>query len=179
MRQKKGWIVAAVILAVIVLAGVWTVWPKSWNDLSGNIKTNSLAGSLRLRKLNTEGENALWQSDVWQLTAEEAEGPAADAILDALNAGTYRGRLKNMISYTMFRRGNSSYSIDRENSKGEVNLILVGDDKRSVSLTVFSGGMVVFKKHISRTGTLFFDTDPQVYEALSAVLKEYGSVKEG
>lgn len=173
MKRKTGWIVAAVILVAVILAGVWTVRPRSWNEISGNLETNSLAGSLVLNRLDPEDETAIWQSHIWQLTAEEAEGPATDAILDALNSGTYRGRLRNVISYTLFRQANNSYSLDGENSKGEVDLILVDDAQRSVSIAVFSGGMVVFRNHSSGVGTLFFDTEPQVYEALAAIMQEF------
>lgn len=179
-RQNKSRIGAAVLLFALVLCAVlWTVRPRSWDDIAKGHTPSSLAGNLLIDTFDLVDEVPVLDSDVWQLTAEQAEGPAADAILAALGSSPYRGRLRNIVSYSLFRQSSYTYAVDGENSRGEIHLHLVCGPQWDISLTVFSGGMVTFRDHNSRTGTLFFDTDPQVYEALSAVIKEYGSFQNG
>lgn len=169
--------VAALVSAAMICASLFASRSRTWEDIARDRAPNSLAASLTVNVLNQEGE--ILQADIWQLTPEQTEGPAADAILAALGSANFKGTPRNLISYTLFKKANSSYTVNRENSKGEVSLLLTDDSHRTMFLTLFSGGMVVLRDHASGTGNLFFSTNPQVYEELSAVVKTYSSSQEG
>lgn len=170
--------IAALVLALVLGLSLFAVRTRSWEDLAGDQDSSSMWASLTVNIFDPEGGNEVVQAHVWQLTPEQTEGSTAEDILSTLDSYAYRGRLKNIVSFIpLLKQATSTYTIDGDNSKGEVNLILSDDSRQSIFLTVFSGGMVTVKDH-STIGTRFFDTDPQLYEELSNLIKAHSTPQE-
>lgn len=176
--KKKVLLRAAAVLVVIVGAVLWTVWPRGWGDLAGNQEPTSLAGTLAVYTYEVVDETPSLGTDIWVLSAEQAEGPAISAIMDALRGGSYRGKLQNIFAYGPFQKASYSYSVDRKNADGYLDLYLVDGVGLNVSVTVYSGGLVIFKNLNSRAGLLIYQTDSVVYDALAAAVKAYGTLRE-
>lgn len=172
VNKKKGLIIAAILFAAVLLAVVWTVWPRSWDNMVGNHTPTSL--TVTLIDFGLPNPN----TDIWKLSAEQAEGAAVDAIMDALRGSSYRGRLGNIISYSLFKNASHSYSLDRKNSDGYVNILLVDGPEWSAHLTVYSGGLAEFGRSDGTEGLLFYETSGGLYDTLSGILKEYGALQD-
>ena len=91
--KKKVLLTAAALLAVLVLAGLWHIRPRSWESLFGTAEVQNLSGQISLFTLDNRGVHI----DSWSLTPTQAEGAAAQAIMDALRSGSYRAKLVSLL----------------------------------------------------------------------------------
>ena len=160
--KKKVLITAAALLAVLVLAGLWHIRPRSWESLFGTAEVQNLSGRISLFTLDNRGAHI----DSWSLTPTQAEGAAAQAIMDALRSGSYRAKLVSLLPGRYNALG-----------AGSVHLAVNFDGAQWVTVSMFDDGLVLFTSPDSGRYRIY-QTDPQRYIDVANLIQENGTPLE-
>ena len=160
--KKKVLITAAALLAVLVLAGLWHIRPRSWESLFGTAEVQNLSGQISLFTLDNRGVHI----DSWSLTPTQAEGAAAQAIMGALRSGSYRAKLVSLLPGRYNALG-----------AGSVHLAVNFDGAQWVTVSMFDDGLVLFTSPDSGRYRIY-RTDPQRYIDVANLIQENGTPLE-
>lgn len=160
--RKKVLLTAAALLAVLVLAGLWHIRPRSWESLFGTAEVQNLSGQISLFTLDNRGVHI----DSWSLTPTQAEGAAAQAIMDALKSGSYRAKLVSLLPGRYNALG-----------AGSVHLAVNFDGAQWVTVSMFDDGLVLFTSPDSGRYRIC-QTDPQRYIDVANLIQENGTPLE-
>lgn len=161
---------AAVLILIFCL---WYVRPRSWTEIIGTEETVYLRHCNLITDAVYDGKPS---ADLWVLRSEEAKGPAAEPIMAALQGGTYRPSLRNVLNHTIF------CTLNRTISSGKIGdaCVFIGDHggEPVLSIDVYGDGKVILLFEDNYGECYVFQTDIAVYEALSEAIKTYGEFQE-
>ena len=165
-KRRKKLAIAAAVLAVVVLACLWYTRPRSWDGLTnaGSEEVTSLSANLLVYYFHSDEEGNIdhgW--DVWLTQADQSEGPATQAIVEAFQSCTYRKSLKNLIPRDSWVTTNVS--------KVQVGVGIVWNNTRFMSFNVNGDGQIFID------GDLYY-TDKGLADRLAPIVQEYGTFQE-
>ena len=160
--KKKVLLTAAALLAVLVLAGLWHIRPRSWESLFGTAEVQNLSGQISLFTLDNRGAHI----DSWSLTPTQAEAGAAQANMGALRSGSYRAKLVSLLPGRYNALG-----------AGSVHLAVNFDGAQWVTVSMFDDGLVLFTSPDSGRYRIY-RTDPQRYIDVANLIQENGTPLE-
>lgn len=170
LKRKTGWIAAAVILLVVILAGLWTVRPRSWTELVGTDDVDTISGSLTESHFRPSEE---WETtppwDNWKLGEIDGGAEVSDLILSALKESSYRANLGNLRNYTPFPR-----TILHGKGSDMIHLNLRYHTV-TVMLDIDSGGQVGV---YTSNGIAAYQADDALYGALADIIRAHGTFQE-
>lgn len=167
LRKKRNFKIACAVsvLAAAALLCLWYIRPRSWEKLTGpaSQEVTSLSGSLMAYYFHTDNEGSVdhgW--DVWTMQADQSEGSAAQAIVEALQSYSYRKSLKSLIP-------RDTWEIDT--APNFVQVGIVWDNTRITSFEVYSNGQMFLDSGL-------YYTNGELYDRLASILQAYGTFQE-
>ena len=169
--KKKGVLIAAAVLAGLIAAGLWYTRPRSFHDITG---TQQEAGSLSITFLDYSGQK---NASTWLLEYEPLDSPAAGKILRALDENTYRVDLGSLLEYLPFT---NNQVIGREASDGDGDMILRLDssDRRAFHKIILDNHGVMLLDLPGGGPALRCRADPELFQELAQLMREYGTFQE-
>lgn len=164
--------VLAVLLAAVLAFCLWYTRPQSWAELTGiTDQSDALSG----RYLTYSGELADIVS--WDLDEVDGGDDIAQKILNELNAVSYRASLRNITD-----RIPSPITIHRNRGGiGHISLFIRAQDHQSgASIDLFVNGEVdLYTFSPSKINDrVTYQTDGKLFDALAALIQEYGAFRE-
>lgn len=161
-KVKIAWFLA--VVGSIALLCLWYVWPRGWNTLTGPVtdEVTGLSGAVTELYFQTSVNGEV---DVgfhsWLIQWEEAEGPAAESILEAFQNHSYRKSLRNLNPWD-------------DSGTDSANCVLIGiiwSDETYRSFSVCDNGQMF-------CGGDRYYTDEKLYQELTQIVQEYGTFQE-
>lgn len=157
--KRKPLVITCALLAVLVLAGLWYTRPRSWESLFGTREVKNLSGQVSLFTIDNRGVHI----DSWSLTPTQAEGAAAEAIMDALESRSYRVRLGNLLPGKYEALG-----------AGSVHIAINSTASPWVTVSIFDDGLVLFTSPDSDR-YMICQTDAKLYTEVTRLVQENGT----
>lgn len=174
-RKKKIKIIctASALAFLILFCLCYTIIPRGWEGVSRGIEPDWIMGSYHVIIYRDETPSI----DLWQIDDEhERDTDTINALMDALRAGAYRAELRNVMNFTPFAPLFQNTLV--QGLRGTVNLYLVKDNAVAATVSIFDTHDHIV--HISVDGnpnTFFYHADGGLYDALAALMQDYGSLQ--
>lgn len=178
VRKKQNVKIACVVSALtLILAFIlcYTLIPRSWNSVAGLARTMEpdQVMAVQITDSFVNGEVSL---ESWKIDEEQEENTELiDSVMETLRAGSYRAELRNVINSTPLA---PFFQIDEiRGLRGSFHLYLVKDNSIAVSIQLYDLRDHVSVHICSKNGSdlfYYYRMDGQLYDTLSALMKEYG-----
>lgn len=172
VRKKQNVKIACVlsVLAVlIVFCLCYTLIPRSWDSLSQGAEPDWIMGSCTMFVFRGDAP----EIDLWQIEGEYRYDTAViNEVMDALRAGSYRAKLRNVLNYTPLG-GLLDTSV--EGFRGTLRLYLVKGNAVTVSISCYdSPDHIVQITTEGNPNTFYYHVNAEVYDTLAALMQKYG-----
>lgn len=174
IRKKQNVKIAcavSVLAVIVVFCFCYTLIPRSWDTAARGAEPDRIMGHYSAMIFQPD-----LHAEIWQLDGEQETDPAVTgALMDAMRAGSYRAELRNVLNYTPL---GELLDTSVKGASDIVWLYLVRDNE--IVATVCFYNDYSHTVHIQAEGnpnTFFYHTDGAVYDALSALMVEYGVFK--
>lgn len=175
IRRKQNIKIACVmsaLAALLVFCLCYALIPRSWDSVSHGVEPDQIMGSHFVLVIQSGDIH----DEVWQINGGQATGGAVlHAFMDALQAGSYRAELRNVMNYTPLAPLAQDNRV--EGSMGTMILYLVQENE--VVTTAMFYGDYKHTVHIWTEGnpnTFYYHTDGAVYDTLTSLMQEYGEI---
>ena len=168
LRRKRRNILIAAAFAVLAAAALclWYARPRSWDSLTKSRSVSNMAASLSDYYFRISGENIDHGWDIWSMDADQADGPALEAVLRALKGSAYRASFRNLIPKDVF---------SLENVQSFADLVFVWEDPDWGSVRVYDDGRVVLSGWMTGYSNHLYYSDSALYQRLAPIIQEYGT----
>ena len=172
LRRKENRRLAMIgipLVAVLVFCLCYALIPRSWSGVSGGVEPDRIMGTCTYFVFRNDAPTF----DIWYLNQADDPDAVTDAFLDALQGGSYRAELGNLLNYISFGAWPDS---GVEGINGSIVLDLVKDNEINTTVMLYNANRdcevsIMFK---GKPFTLTYHTDKEVFEQIAALMQEYG-----
>lgn len=171
-KQNVKLACAVSVLAVIVVFCLcYTLIPRSWDTASRKAEPDRIMGHYSAMIFQPD-----LHVEIWQLDGEQETDPAViGTLMDTLRAGSYRPELRNVLNYTPL---GELLDTSVKGASDIAQLYLVQDNEVVATASFYNDYSHTVQVSVKgNPNTFFYHTDGAVYDALSALMMEYGILK--